>query len=358
MRYVREHRPWTIFVPETGRGDAPPGWLKRWHGDGIIARIENETIAKIVKQSGVPTINLSAGRFAPQFPVVETDNQAIAREAFSHLLQRGFRQFAYCGDVRFAWSQLRSERFAQLAAEAGYPTHIYQPGSTNPVESWEQEQSELADWIGGLPKPVGVLACYDIRGRQVLQVCRQIGAAVPDEVAVIGVDDDELLCELAQPSLSSVIPDTGRSGYVAAELLDRLLAGEQISPVEHLIKPLGVATRHSTDVLAIDDADVARAVRFIRDHACDGIKVDAVLEHVAMSRRALEHRFTNLLGCTPHERIVQEQIKRVMELLSDTELPLAAIAERAGFNHVEYMSVVFKRRAGLSPREFRLRRRV
>ncbi len=356
-RYVREHRPWTTYVPETGRGEVPPAWLKRWHGDGIIARIENESIARIIEQARLPTVNVSAGRLAPQFPVVETDNAAIAQAAFAHLHERGLRQFGYCGDARFEWSNLRSASFVQLASQAGLSVEVYRPRRATSERPWEQEQEELALWVSRLPKPVGIMACYDIRGRQLLDVCRQGGIAVPDQVAVIGVDNDDLLCELAEPPLSSVIPDTGQSGYVAAELLDRLLAGEPLEPGEQLIKPLGVATRHSTDVLAIDDEDLVRAVRFIRDHACEGIKVDAVLDHVAMSRRALEYRFLQRLGCSPHERIVQVQMQRVMQLLGETELPLADVAERAGFKHVEYLSVVFKRRTGLSPREFRQRSR-
>ena len=356
-RYVREHRPWATYVPETVRGETPPAWLKRWRGDGIIARIENPSTAKIVQQAGVPTVSVSAGGFAPQFPVVETDNQAIAVQAFAHLQERGLRHFAFCGDARFAWSRLRSESFVRLAAEAGHTAQLYRPRSRAPEPPWEQQQADLARWVAQLPKPIGIMACYDIRGRQLLDVCRQVGATVPDEVAVIGVDDDRLLCDLAQPPLSSVIPDTNRSGYVAAELLDQMLMGRRVEPGERLIAPLGVATRQSTDVLAIDDPDVVRAQRFIRDHACEGIKVEAVLEHVAISRRALEYRFAELLGCTPHERIVQVQLQRVRQLLSETDLSLVEVAERAGFKHVEYMSVVFKRRTGVAPREYRLRSR-
>jgi LacI family transcriptional regulator len=197
------------------------------------------------------------------------------------------------------------------------------------------------------------MACYDIRGREVLDVCRQLGISVPDEVALIGVDNDELICDLAEPPLSSAIPDTRRAGYEAARLLDRLMAGESELPLAHLIPPLGIAVRGPTDVLASDDADVSEAVRFIRAHASEGINVEDVLRAVPLSRRVLESRFEKQLGRTPHEEITRVQIERVKELLAATDLPLAEVAHRAGYKHVEYMSVAFKRDTGLAPSRYR-----
>jgi LacI family transcriptional regulator len=199
------------------------------------------------------------------------------------------------------------------------------------------------------------MACFDIVGRQVLEACRQIDAAVPDEVAVVGVDNDELLCELADPPLSSVFPDTQRTGYVAAELLDKLMSGHRVPPKGHFIEPLGVIVRESSDVLAIEDADVSQAVRFIRAHACEGINVHDVLTagHIPLSRRVLESRFKKLIGRTPHEEIDRVQLNRVKELLRETDLPLTEIARRAGYEHVEYLSVVFKKKVGTPPSQYR-----
>ena len=352
-RYLREHRAWTIEMPEQGRGAPPPLHLGRWRGDGIIARIENPRIAEAVREAAVPTIDVSAARLLPELPVVETDNEAIVRLALGHLLAAGFQQFAFCGDDRFAWSRHRRDLFARLVGEAGFAASSYPHKGGRRTASWEAERAGLTEWLRSLPKPVGIMACYDQRGWQVLEVCRGIGLGVPDEVAVIGVDNDELLCELAQPSLSSVIPDTDRTGYMAAELLGQMMAGRRVAAQQYLIGPLGIAARQSTDVLSGADADVARAVRFIRDHACDGIKVQAVVDELAMSRRVLEHRFRRLLGHTPHDEILRVQIGRVAQLLAETDLPLTVIADRAGFKHAEYMSVAFKRQTGLSPKQFR-----
>jgi LacI family transcriptional regulator len=240
-RYLREHRPWTIDLPEQGRGAPPPLHLARWRGDGIIARIENARIAEAVRQAGLPTIDVSAARLLPELPVVETDNEAIMRLAVGHLRAAGFKQFAFCGDERFVWSRLRRSWFERIVADFGFPMSSYPHTAGRRAPSWEQERASLADWLGGLPKPVGIIACYDQRGWQVLEVCRGIGVGVPDQVAVIGVDNDELLCELAHPSLSSVIPDTDRTGYAAAELLGQMMAGHRVEAKEYLIGPLGIA---------------------------------------------------------------------------------------------------------------------
>jgi LacI family transcriptional regulator len=215
------------------------------------------------------------------------------------------------------------------------------------------EARELARWLKELPKPVGIMACYDIRGQQVLDACRGAGLAVPDEVAVIGVDNDTLLCELASPPLSSVIPNAHRAGYEAAALLDKLMEGKRVPATARLIAPLGIAERQSTDVLAVDDRNVARAVQFIREHACEGINVSDVLRVVPLSRRVLEQRFQRLLGCTPREEILHVRLARVKQLLGETELPLYLVAERTGFEHVEYLSVVFKRETGRTPSAWR-----
>ena len=351
VAYQREHRPWSLFLAEHTRGDKPPAWLAGWEGDGIIARIENPAIARALHKMRLPIVDVSAARLVPSLPWFETDDAAIAQTAFEHLRERGFRNFAYCGDRRFNWSNWRQEHFERAVRAEGCPCFSYEPAGRPPAHG--DEMAEIARWVRKLPKPVGVMACYDLRGVQVLDACRRLDAPVPDEVAVVAVDNDELLCELAHPPLSSVIPNTRRTGYEAAALLDRLMSGGKSRGETHLIPPLGVATRLSTDVLAIEDPHVSRAVRFIREHACDGINVQDVLRAVPQSRRLLEGRFRKLLGRTPHEEILRVQVQRVKQLLTETDLTLDAIAERTGFSHTEYLSVVFRREVGTPPGRFR-----
>lgn len=351
VHYIREHRPWSFHLMEQGRGDDPPAWLAGWKGDGIIARIETPRIAAAIVKARLPAVDLSAARLVPALPWVETDDAEIARLAAEHLMERGFKRFAFCGDARFNWSTWREKSFVTRLKSAGHTCEIYRP--TTAAGDVAGEARNLALWLRDLPKPVGIMACYDIRGQRVLDACRSARLAVPDEVAVIGVDNDTLLCELASPPLSSVMPNSHRAGYEAAALLDRLMAGKRVAATAHLIAPLGIVERQSTDVLAVDDRDVARAVQFIREHACEGIGVGDVLRAVPLSRRVLEQRFQRLLGCTPREEILRMRLSRVKQLLGETDLPLYLVAERTGFEHVEYLSVVFKRETGRTPSAWR-----
>ena len=355
--YARDHGGWSVYLGEHSRGDEPPPWLARWDGDGIIARIENARIARAILRSGRPAVAVSAARLLPDLPWVETDDEAIAREAAEHLLERGLRNLAYFGDERFNWSKWRCEYFVRIVGSRGCDCAVYTAGRGS-GRDWEREENELAEWLRQLPKPVGVMACYDIGGRQVLDACRRAGVVVPDEVAVVGVDNDGLLCELSDPPLSSVEPDTRRTGYCAGELLDRLMRGKPVGTLSHRIPPVGVVTRQSSDTRAVPDADVAEAIRFIRENACSGISVKDVLQRVPLSRRALETRFVKAVGRTPHAEVERVRLERAKHLLTVTDLPVYEVARRTGFRHQEYLSVAFRRYTGASPTQFRSKTRA
>ncbi len=352
--YMRQHEPWSITLPEQERGASPPDWLSRWRGDGIIARIETDEIARAVRKTKLPVVDVSAARHLPDIPWVETDDQAIARLAAEHLLERGFRHLAFCGDAGFNWSVWRGQHFEQIVREAGCECHIHESiPRMDASYFWNREKQRLMTWLKRLPRPIGIMACYDIKAQQLLDVCRELEIAVPEEMAVIGVDNDRLLCDLADPPLSSVICNTRRAGYEAASLLDRMMSGETVVAEARLLEPLGIETRQSTDILAIDDPDVAIAIRFIREQACRGIDVSDVLRQVPLSRRVLENRFRKILGRTPHQEITRLRIDRVKQLLAETDLPLSGIASRTGFQHDEYMTVAFKKQVGIPPSKFR-----
>lgn len=352
--YIREHEPWDFYLCEQGLGAQPPWWLARWDGDGIIARIESRQIARAIVDSGLPAVDMSVGGYLETIPWVETDDEAIAELAAQHLLERGFTNFGYCGDERFTWSRARGDRFLAIIRAAGFSGSECVPrAGLQPSE----QVKVINAWLKQLPKPVAIFTCYDIRGEQVLHACRNVGCAVPDEVAVLGVDDDELLCELTSPPMSSVVPDAYRTGYEAAAILDLRMRGRKHYPKRVRVKPLGLRRRQSTDTLATPDPYVAKAVRFIREHACDPIGVNDVLRAASLSRRALEARFMTLLHHSPHDEIVRTRLERIRQFLSDTDLPLDEIAERCGFAHPEYLSVFFKREAGTTPGAFRTRQR-
>lgn len=354
VSYTRTHDSWSIYLPEQERGARPPDWLARSRIDGIIARIETDEIADTIRDRNVPTIDVSAARRVPSIPWVETDDAEIARMAVEHLLERGFRSLAYCGEPDFNWSEWRREHFERIAAEHGCDCRVFRSVSRDsPDYSWQAEQKRMAAWVRRLPKPTGVLACYDIKAQQLLDVCRGIDVAVPEELAVLSVDDDALLCNLCDPPLSSIAPDAHKTGYTAASLLDQLMSGTAAPDEAFLIPPLGIEARQSTDTLAVDDPDIAAALHFIRENACSGINVSDVVRQTNLSRRVLESRFSKLLGRTPHAEITRLRIDRVKRLLVETDLPLAGIAARTGYRHVEYLTVAFGKSVGMAPSGYR-----
>lgn len=354
ISYLRQRANWSVYLPEQQRGGAPPTWLADWKGDGILARIETEAIAEAVRATGLPVVDLSAARWLPGIPWVETDDSRISQLAVSHFVDRGFRNLAFCGDPGFRWSVWRRDHFVHFAQQMGCGCEVYDSVARNdPNYSWDSDRQRMGAWLRSLPKPIGIMACYDIKAQQLLDVCRELKIAVPEQVAVIGVDNDPLVCELSDPPLSSVVPNTALAGYEAAALLDRAMAGQQVSTEPVLLEPLAVQARQSTDVLAIDDPEIASILRMIRQRATENLRVSDLLRHVPISRRVLEHRFEKLLGRTPHQEILRVRIERVKDLLLQTDCSLDEIAKRTGFPHTEYLSVVFKRETGQTPRLFR-----
>ncbi len=352
--WVREHGPWSIRLTEQGRGAAVPAWLRRWDGHGVIARVENAPIARELRATRLPVIDVSAALPRLVFPRVATDAAGAARLAATHLADRGLRHFAYCGDARFHWARRRGEAFARAVRPEAESCALFSPRPA----AVDEEVKAIARWLLTLPRPVGVLASLDLRGQQVLAACRLAGLAVPDEVAVIGVHNDELLCELCDPPLSSVIPNATRAGYEAAALLARAMAGGNVPVKLHAIAPLGVAARQSTDVAAVGDAKIAGAMQFMRARAAAGANVGDVLRAVPMARTALERRFKAAFGTAPHAHMRRLRMERVQLLLASTGLTVAEIAEATGFEHPEYLSAMFRRECGLTPRAYRARHRI
>ncbi|MHC4743337.1 MAG: XylR family transcriptional regulator [Planctomycetota bacterium] len=357
--YNRRRGNWSTYFHPQGLGEPPPSWFKKWKGDGIIARIDNMKMASLIAEVGVPVVNLRSTLPHLPFPFIGADNKAVARLAARHLLQRGFKHFGLC------WYPLgyhrgfdvRQKHFRQCVEEAAHSCDrfILRRGDLR-SHSWEKEQGRIVEWLLSLPKPVGILAVNDDCGLQVLDACRRAGISVPDQVAVIGSENDEYACSLSIPPLTSVDLNSERVGYEAAVLLDRLMAGRPAPKRPPEIEPLGVIERRSTDVLATDDTEVVRAVRFIRSNACRPVKVMDVVEHVKIPRTTLQIRVKKVIGCTIHQEIKRVQIARAKELLSSTNVPIKQIARESGFANVQYFSRVFHQATGETPAAFKRRR--
>ncbi len=350
---------WAIRFSEQGRLAPLPSWLKDWQGDGIIARVDSPAIAAALRRTGLPVVDVSAERFASEFPRVSVDNAAVARLAAEHLLAKGFRDFAFFGDAQFLWAQQRGEEFRRVLAGAGRSCVVF-PAKRGAVKrpGSDAEIRAMADWLATLPRPLGIFACYDGRAQQVLEACLSRRWEVPDEIAVLGVDNDEVLCDLSTPPLSSVQPNARRTGYEAAAMLARMMRGEKLGSPTRFVEPVAVVERQSTDVISVADKRVAAALRFIRAHVGEGIDVSDVLAAVPMSRTLLERKFNAALGHSPHRQIVQQRIARAKQLLVESEVSIAIVAEQAGFGDASYLSVAFRRETGESPYAYRARHRT
>jgi len=360
-KYSRLHGPWSFyreppFFRDLGRKKKILHRINTWDADGIITRIVAE-IEDIVA-TGVPTIvAASTNEGTPpgilNSPTISTNNITAGEMAAEHLLERGFTRFAYCGFEEIQWSVQRGESFAQKVAQAGHETNIYKRSKSRALRSWDVEQALVADWLRSLSKPIGLMTCTDDRSQQVVEACKLAGVHVPEDVAIIGVDNDGLVCNLSNPPLSSVALAAERSGYEAAELLDKLMSGTAMAKQEIIIQPTHVVTRQSTDILAIEDSEVAAAVGFIRQHAKETIQVQDVADTVALSRRGMERRFRRVLGRSVLAEIRRVRIEQVARMLAETNLPVSQIALALGFDGVDHIARYFRREKGMSPLKYR-----
>lgn len=355
-RYAQEQGGWDIWLEQRSQsapGRLPPGW----RGDGIIARVADRAMARYLHAAPGTVVNVSAARIpGVNFPTVTADIHAAAILAVQHLLDQGFRHFGYYAPRGLSYVEIHYEGFVQSLAEVGLSCSLHAAKRrTLAKNAWRQRHKALEHWLAELPKPVAVLTWTSERGREVLYACRALRLLVPEQVAVLGGDEDTLLCETCNPPLSGVALTSERIGYEAAALLDRIWNGERPPAEPILIEPTRVVVRQSTDTLAIDDTDLARAVGFIRAHAADPIQVSDVLHAVPVSRSWLERQFQKALRRTPAEEIRRVHLERAKQLLASTDLSVPQVAAAAGFRSREYLAFAFKQATGLTPREYRTR---
>ena len=363
LRYSRLHGPWSLRIS--------PGHLRQvmpkpasWRGNGIIARVGSPGTERLIRSVRVPCVVSSldepkALSEIARIGEIRTDSEAIGRMAAEHLLESGFRRLAFCGFTNCYWSTAREKAFTQFAKEHGLPysTHhitldswMHRP---NWMQSQQHEQPLMIAWLKSLPKPVGLMACNDVCGLEVLESCAEARLRVPDEVAVVGVDNDEMMCELTNPPLSSVALDIEHAGYESAQLLDAMMRGRAVKRRVVRVHPTHVAVRLSSDVIAQEDGVVAHALRFIRDHARQNLSVNDICEEVGVSRRTLERRFFRAVRRTLLAEITRCHLQRAKQLLLETDLPCAHVALQAGFGSLNTFNRAFTRNEGTTPQHFR-----
>lgn len=364
VRYASLHGPWHFYITPGDFAQALPE-MEQWGGTGIIARIETTKVAQAIIESGLPTIALDISQNIPiealagaRLNEIASDSVGAATMAAEHLMEIGLRNFAFVGENYRAWSENRELGFIQRLAKEGYVPKVYQLPSQKKNQHWEREQPHLIRWIKSLPKPIGIMACNDDRGRQVLEACRAADVIVPLEVAVVGVDNDELLCELATPPLSSVALNAEAGGYRAAALLDKMMKGEVKQTNRLFVEPLHVVQRRSTESTAVDDPDIATALHIIHSLACKPISIDEIVAQLNVSRRMFEIRFRKAVGRTPHQEVRRVRLLRAQQLLLETDHNISEIALSAGFCSLAHLGHVFRKDLQKTPAQYRREHRT
>ncbi|HSH93072.1 MAG TPA: DNA-binding transcriptional regulator [Roseimicrobium sp.] len=352
-RYVAEHGPWSTFLELRALDSSVPAWLRKWDGDGILTRTFTREMADVITATGLPAVELRSTHLADNRPFVGMDNAHIGRMVAAHFHERGYRQFAGYSLHTESFFVARERNFVTAVESYGYACSLLAEETSDSTTDWERSQSRLIGWLSNLPKPVGIFAANDQLGVRLLDACQRAGIAVPEEVAVVGAENEETLCAFATPQLSSVRYDGAAVGYAAAEILDRLMQGKAPRRMETLIPPNGILVRGSSDDLVITDKLVAHAARLIRENATTGINVDDLCRKLNASRSTLDRRMKAALNRSPKEEILRIRFREVERLLKETDLTIDIIAAQTGFTHSHYLQAAFKERHKMTPGEFR-----
>jgi LacI family transcriptional regulator len=352
LKYVRVHGPWDVQTVEAHPHIARLGSLANWQPDGMIKDGSYPLPFRLSKAVKVPTVVLdTSGRPPRGCSCVDHDSRRTAESIADYYLRQGLEHFAFVGSApRCFWSTARAEGFVNRLAQHGYGCAVYRPKH---AMDWGLEQDHMRRWLLALPKPCGIMAAIDLRARQVLDACRLAKLQVPQEVAVIGVDNDETICENTVPTLSSALPDFERGGYMAAELLDRLMRGTQRKAVRLAYGLNRIVQRQSTQRFRVFNHLASAAVEFIRLNACAGITVNDVVKHLRVSRRLAELRFRAACGRSILDEIRQSRLERVCALLRETNLPIGEVGRRCGYETETYLKALFKSRFGMTMRAYR-----
>jgi LacI family transcriptional regulator len=331
--------------------------IRAWKPEGIIGHFDCEPLYAAARRSGIPLVEVLRHPGDVRVPHVVVDDRAVGRLAAEHFLERGFRQFGFVGYRSLEFSEDRHAGFHDtLQACRNYCKvylHRWSEREVNLERSWVAQEARLTDWLKRLARGTGILVADDAAALEVNEHCLRLGLRVPEDVAILGVDNDDLFCQMSQPALSSVRMPLERVGFEAARMLDRLLQGRKLPSSPLVLPPLGVAARQSTDVFSVADPLVAEALRYIDEHAAEPILVEDVLGAVAVSRSLLEKRFRACLGRTPLAEITRQRVQRARQLLAETELPIARIGPLCGFTSNARLSTIFHRHTGQTPTAYR-----
>lgn len=355
-RYARLYGPWNFyhkpkFYLTPNRRPISLSQIKRFQPDGIIIS-DTERLDDVLSLN-VPTIIHTFKSDSYNALMVLGDTQLSGTIGAEHLLGLGHKAFAYCGIGDYYWSRGRYASFCRRIQEAGFKAFYYELNPHRIKNSRQKELNSLADWLISLPAPLGLMTCADDCSQHIIDACRISGIQVPERISVVGVDNDEMICELSNPPLSSIAMNFEAAGYQSAELLNELIAKGHAGLESVTVNPTHIEIRTSTDVLAIEDPDVAAAVRFIRSHSQQVIQVADVMNEVTCCQRLLHQKFTQVLGRSIHQEIKRVRIERIAGMLRETDLSVTQIAAKLGYSNSNHLSRYFRHSMHINPLSYR-----
>ena len=351
-RYARPGKPWTFLFKEDA---ADLEQVRQWRPHGAIAYAATQEHMDELFTLGCPIVYVSDRFHRPGAANVAVDSVIAGQLAARHLMERGYRHFGFVGEPSVSVCRRRREGFETTLAEAGFTcrTHEINLKGSRRDKHLAALAEDTLTWLAALPRPTGLLAWRDLAALPLAEACRRAGLAVPHDVAILGIDNDEAFCEMAYPTLSSVNMPFERVGYRATELLDGLMHGQPVPEQPLRIPPQNIVVRQSTDGLAVDDPLVIRAIDFIHARTCQAITVETVLRETNVSRRVLENRFRKAIGRTPLEQIHRSRVELAKRYLNRGDMTLQQIARASGFGSVKRLSAVFRKYVGESPADYR-----
>ena len=360
QRYIHLHGPWMLYRISpfyvSGQDAFSIDDLIKWKPDGIIVR-ENYYLPQLLK-TRIPLIYCGYDKIISSVPGIYANDKAIGKMGAEYFINKGYRHFAFCSMEGYYWSEERLNAFRTRVEKEHYTIHIYHHSRPKGKESWQHEPTKIAQWLKTLPKPLALMSATDDLSLQILEASKIAGILIPEEVAILGVDNDESICTTSHPTLSSIDQNPEWAGFEAGELLSKMMNGK-INKLENIVAdPKKVVTRHSTSILAIEDQLVASMLHFINENAANkSLSVDETACQAGLSRRMLEIRFRKALQKTVHDVITEARVKRFKQLLAESTMTVSQISVDTGCSGADSLSRIFKKSTGLTPLEYRLKQK-
>ena len=347
--------PWTVYKKPQfylkSRKKHSLTLLREWGVQGIIAC--DTDIDEEMLDSGIPVISLAVKHKIPGVVNVVGEVIQPGQMAAEYLLERGLHNFAFCGIGKFYWSEGRMENFRESIKKAGFETHIFIEPESLYYSTWKKTQVALSKWLRDLPKPIGIMTCADDCSLHLIEACKINDIKIPEEISIIGVDNDDLVCLFSNPTLSSIALNFGHAGYEAANVLDKMMKGQRTTKQDIMVYTDRVVERQSTNILTIDNKEVVEALHFMRDNAKFPIQVSDVVNVTSSSRRSLELKFMKYCGCSINNKIQHYRIILICQMLTKTDMTISQIAFEIGFANVSHLSRYFHKAMKISPSDYR-----